>query len=211
LDIETLRPIFAGMTTLSDIRDRIRIDLHDPVTGDERWSDDQLDRHIEHALEEVSLASPRELTATVSTTAGSRDLSVADIDGLIEVERVEFPAGRFPACFVEFTRWADTLTLGLRSVPNGDDAVVYHTARHSIDDSASTLPPFLEGLVVTGAGAYAVLEQSAFTIDTLNTGGAAVSERMGGWARARLIAFNQLLLQYGRNNRVRQRRLRPRA
>ena len=196
------------MTTLSDIRDRLRIDLHDPVTGSERWPDATLDRHIERAVEEVSLAIPQELTTNLATTPGSRELSIAAVDGLIDVERVEFPSGDFPPCFVPFERWADSLTLMLSTAPNGDGAVLYYTARHTLDAAGSTLPPFLEDLVVTGAGAYAVLEQSAFTIDTLNTGGPAVAEQMEAWARARLIAFRQLLLQYGRNNRVRQRRLR---
>ena len=39
------------MTTLPDIRDRIRKDLHD--TSEERWTDAQLDRHIERALRDL--------------------------------------------------------------------------------------------------------------------------------------------------------------
>jgi hypothetical protein len=199
------------MTTLADIRDRIRKDLHDTDSASYRWPDAQLDRHIAHALEEVSLAIPRELTATIATTSGSRELSLAAITGLIAVERAEYPAAQFPPSLVPFSRWADTLTLDLETAPNGANATVSYTARHTLDSSSSTLPPFLEDLVVTGAGAYAVLELAAFTIDQLSTGGPAVSESYSAWARARLIAFRQLLIQYGRANRVRSRRLRTPA
>ena len=195
------------MTTLADIRDRIRKDLHDTDSASYRWPDTQLDRHIARALEEVSLAIPRELTTTMATTAGSRDLSLAAITGLIAVEKAEYPAARFPPCLAPFSRWADTLTLELETAPGGADATISYTARHTLDSSSSTLPPFLEDLVVTGAGAYAVLEIAAFAIDQLNTGGASVSESYSAWARARLIAFRQLLIQYGRANRVRSRRL----
>lgn len=199
------------MTTLADIRDRIRNDLHDTDSADYRWPDAQLDRHIARALEEVSLAIPRELITTIATTAGSAELSLSAISGLIAVEKAEYPAAQFRPSFVPFSRWADTLTLELETAPDGADAAISYTARHTLDSSSSTLPPFLEDLVVTGAGAYAVLEIAAFTIDQLNTGGAPVPESYSAWARARLIAFRQLLMQYGRANRVRARRLRAPA
>jgi hypothetical protein len=53
-----------------------------------------------------------------------------------------------------------------------------------------------------------VLEQSVATVDTLNTG-AQTPEVYAAWARARLIAFRQLPIQYGRDHRVRARRLLP--
>jgi hypothetical protein len=196
------------MTSIDDIRDRIRIDLHDTDSGAYRWSDDALDRHIEHALEEISLAIPQELRTTIATTPGSRDLDISSLDGLIAVERVEFPAGLTPVCFVPFTRWASTLTFDAGRDPAGEDAAIFYTARHVLDGDGSTLPLFLEDLVATGASAYAVLEQSVATVDTLNTGGQA-PEVYAAWARARLIAFRQLLMQYGRDNRVRSRRLLP--
>lgn len=197
------------MTTLVTIRDRIRQDLQDIDPSTPRWSDDELDRHIAHALDEVSLAIPLELVEIIATTAGSRDIDVSGIEGLIDVEFAEYPVGQYPACRVPLTRWADVITLELAVAPtDGGDAAIGYTARHTLDGDGSTLPPFLEDLVVTGAAGYAVLEQSVNTVDTLNTGGPVVSERYEGWARARLIAFQQLLLQYGRANRVRTRRLR---
>lgn len=56
------------MTTLSDIRTRVREDLRD--TEAERWPEDQIDRHIAHALSDLSLAAPRELSDDLATTSG---------------------------------------------------------------------------------------------------------------------------------------------
>lgn len=195
------------MTTLADIRTRVRQDLHDTDSGDYRWPDDQLDRHIAHALDELSLAIPLESTVTLATTSGSADLDLSAVSGLISVERIEYPVGEFPPRYVPCGRWANTLTMILECLPTGDDAKLSYTARHTLDTSGTTLAGFLEGLVVMGAAAYAVLEQSAATVDVLTTG-IAVPERFEAAARARLTAFRQLLLQHSRNNRVRTRQLR---
>ncbi len=63
------------------IRDAVRQDLHDE--GDERWTDAVLDRHIGRAALEYSLHAPREQKTTLTTTAGSRDLSTSTLTDLI--------------------------------------------------------------------------------------------------------------------------------
>ncbi len=195
------------MTPLADIRDRTRAALHDSDPAGQRWTDVELDRHIAHALSDLSLAIPRELTATIATTPGSRELSVAPLSGLLEVEFVEHPAGLFPPCRVRFTRWGDTLLLETATAPDGSVAAISYVARHALDGTGSTLPAQFEDLLVMGATAYAALEQSAAVVDRLNTGGAAVPGEYGDWARARLTAFGQLLRQRARANRVRARSL----
>ena len=129
------------MTTIADIRARIRKDLHDTDSTAYRWSDAQLDRHIERALDELSLAIPLEKTATIATTEGSRDISLAILSDLIDVETVEYPVDAFPPVYAAHSRWAETLTLNVETPPTGDDARVNYTARHSLDSSGSTLPP----------------------------------------------------------------------
>lgn len=192
------------MPTLTDIRERCRRDLSD-VAG-ELWSDEQLDRHIEHALGELSLAIPRELTATIATTEGSRELATTSLDGLIEVEAVEFPVGQFPPAFVGFSAWGGTLSLHTETAPGDDDAKLYYTAAHVLDEDGSTLSDTLSDILVTGATAFAALELAAGTANQLSLQPAA-SERYSAWSRARLTAFRQLLHTYGRKNRVRNRRM----
>ncbi|MFN0146352.1 MAG: hypothetical protein ACKVT1_07575 [Dehalococcoidia bacterium] len=193
-------------TTLTDVRDRVRKDLHDTDAANYRWPDAQLDRHIDHALSELSAAMPQEKTLTVATTAGSRDLSTAALADLVEVETVEYPVAQFPPAYVDFASWATTLTLDIETAPAGANAKLFYTARHQLDGAGTTLSAFQVDVLVTGASAYAALEQSAFTVDRVTTG-EAVAAGYGAYGRARLTAFRQLLHQYGRRNRVRGRRL----
>lgn len=192
------------MTTLAEIRIRVREDLRD--TEAERWPDDQLDRHIAHALSDLSLAAPQELTEEVATTAGSRDVSLAGLVGLIEVEAVEYPAGQFPVAFVSFSTWGGVLALQGATIPDGSDAKLYYLATHTLDEEGTTIPGHLLDVLTTGASAYAALELASYTADRLNLDPKA-SEKHLAWARARLTAFQQLLHTYGRKNRLRERRM----
>lgn len=195
------------MTTLSNIRTRVRQDLHDTDAANYRWSDSELDRHIQRALDETSRAIPLEASATLNTTPGSRDLSIAALGGLIEVEAVEFPVGEFPPSYISFSRWASAISLLVDTTPSSSlPVVVYYTSQHTLDGSGTTLAGFQEDIVATGASAYAVLESSAGAIDRLATGGNEVPAQFLAWARAREIAFRQLLIQHARRNRVRARR-----
>lgn len=193
------------MTTLSDIRERLRRDLRD-TEAPNRWDDDQLDRHIARALSDVSLAAPRELSADIQTTAGSRVLDVSPLDGLIAIEAIEYPIDRYPPAYVGFSRWAETVTLHTDAPPDGSDARVFYTAGHVLDGNGSTVPATLEDALATGAAGYAALEYAAFAIDRLNTGDR-VAEQYGAWGRAWLAAFRELLRQHGRERHVRRGRL----
>ena len=128
------------MTTLSDLRAKLRIDLSDTDSNVYRWTDATLDRHIAHALEDLSLAIPRELTATVATTAGSREVDISSLTGLVTIEKVEFPVGQFPPEYIDFGYWAGELLLHTDDAPDGSDATVHYVARHVVDGAGSTLP-----------------------------------------------------------------------
>ena len=195
------------MTTLADIRTRVRQDLHDTDAANYRWTDAELDRHIQRALDETSRSIPVEKTATLDTTPASRDLSLVSLSGLIEIEAVEHPLGQFPPSYVQFSLWSGTLSLLLEEAPaSALPVTIYYTAQHTLDGSGTTLAGFQEDIVATGASAYAVLESSAGAIDRLATGGNEVPAQFLAWARAREIAFRQLLIQHARRNRVRARR-----
>lgn len=192
------------MTTLNDVRTKVRADLRDPEA--ERWPDEQLDRHIAHALADLSLAIPRELTVEFATTPGSRDLSTAAIEALVEIEAAEYPTDQFPVSYTGFSRWGSNLSLHTPAPPDGSDIRLYYTATHLLDDEGTTLPSYLVDVLTTGASAYAALELASYATDRLNLDPRAAEKHMA-WARARLTAFHQLLHTYGRKNRVQSRRL----
>jgi hypothetical protein len=58
---------------LNDMRGIVRRDLHDEDANNYRWTNDELDRHITHAVKDYSEAIPYEQKAVKTTTIGSRD------------------------------------------------------------------------------------------------------------------------------------------
>jgi hypothetical protein len=196
------------MTTLADIRARVRKDLHDEDAAAYRWTDAVLDRHIARALAELSLAAPREMKATLTTTAGSRDLSLISLTGRVMVEAVEYPISLYPPSFVRFSLWGDALTLLLDAVPSGgEDVWVYYGALHTVDAVSSTLPEALEDVLVTGSAAYAALEWAGYAINRINIGGQEVWRQYLTWGEERLAAFQSHLARLGRRAGLRVRSL----
>ena len=193
---------------LSEMRDRLRKDLHDEDPLEQRWTDSELDRHIQRTVREFSLSVPLEAKATLSTTAGSRDLSVAGLTDLVAIEAVEHPVDDYPAAYVPFSIWLSTLTMLVQSPPAAvEDVNVYHTKLHTLDATTSTLPERFEGVVATGAAAYAALEWASFATNRVNVGGQDVWRDYLTWGRQRLADFQRELARHGRRNAVRVRRL----
>jgi hypothetical protein len=195
---------------LTDMRARIRKDLHDEDSQNYRWTDSDLDRHIDHAVRELSLSSPLEAKATLSTAAESRDLSLSSLSDLVEIEAVEYPVGDYPPSYVRFNVWADTLTLLIDSLPGGGENVyVYYGKLHALDTDSSTIPAKLEDLAALGAAAYAAIEWASFATNRVNLGGAETWRNYLTWGQDRLAEFMKGLAKHSRKNTVRVRRLYP--
>jgi len=193
---------------LSEMRTRVRRDLHDEDAGNYRWTDSELDRHIDRAVRELSLAAPNEAKANLTTTAESRDLSLGALADLVAVEAVEYPVGKYPPSYVPFSLWADTLTLLVDEVPLSAQPInVYYSRMHTLDADTSTVPPELEEVVTAGAAAYAAIEWASFATNRINVGGDEVWRQYLTWGQERLAAFAHALAQHGRRNAVRVRRL----
>jgi hypothetical protein len=138
----------------------------------ERWTNAVLDRHIEDAVREFSLAVPLEAKATLTTTAGSRDLSITGLTDLVAIAAVEYPVDGYPPTYVRFSAWVSTLTMLIDSAPAAAESVnVYYTKLHIIDASSSTVPPRFEGVIASGAAARAALEWASFATNRVNVGG----------------------------------------
>jgi hypothetical protein len=193
---------------LSEMRTRLRRDLHDEDAGNYRWTDSELDRHIERAVRELSLAAPHEAKATLTTAAEGRDLSLSTLTDLVAVEAVEYPVDKYPPSYVPFSLWAGTLTLLVDEVPlSAQPANVYYGQMHTLDADTSTIPPQLEEVVAGGAAAYAAIEWASFATNRINAGGDDVWQHYLTWGQERLAAFASTLAQHGRRNAVRVRHL----
>ena len=193
---------------LGEMRTLVRRDLHDEDASAFRWTDAELDRHIQHAVKELGLSVPLQATTSPSTTAGSRDLSLGGIVDLIRVEAVEYPIDKYPPVYVRFSSWAGTLTMLIEAASDGGETVrLYYIKLHTLDATSSTIPTHLEDLVATGAAAYSALEWSSFATNRVNVGGPETWRNYQAWGKERLVVFQQMLKRLAANNSVRARHL----
>lgn len=188
--------------TLTEMRTIVRRDLHDEDAANYRWTNDELDRHITHAVKEFSEAIPYEQKTTIATTSGSREIDISTITDRIMVEAVEYPVDKFPKRYQRFTLWADTLTLLGDEGPDGSNAYIYYGKLHTLGES-STIPTKYEDLITAGACGYAAVEWAAYAINRVNVGGGITPGEFQSWGKERLNFFKQELKRLGRRNRVR--------
>ena len=192
---------------LTEIRAVVRRDLHDEDSSNYRWTDNELDRHIVHAVTDFSESVPHEQKATRATSDGSRDIDISDIAGLVMVEAVEYPVDKFPRRYQRFAVWTNTITLHSESVPDGANAYIYYGKLHTLDAQGSTIPSKHEDLVVTGACGYAAMEWAVYAVNRVNAGGNQAAGELLNWSKERLQYFRNELRRLGRRNRVRIRSL----
>jgi hypothetical protein len=185
----------------------VRRDLHDEDSGNYRWTDAELTRHINRAVKEFSERVPVPARATLPTTSGSRDLDISGLSNRIMVEAVEYPIDTSPPSYQRFSIWGDTLTIISGSEPNGDNGYVYYGTLHTLDANGSTIPGKYEDLVATGACGYAALEWAAYAINKVNVGGTNVPKELRLWGSERLGVFQEKLRRLGRRQRVRVQQL----
>jgi hypothetical protein len=192
---------------LMEMRVIVRRDLHDEDAANCRWTDDEIDRHISHALKDYSETVPLEQVASVPTTSGSRDIDISALNGRIILEAVEYPIDKFPKQYQRFTLWNDKVTLLGNDVPDGPNANIYYGKLHTLDVSTSTIPAWHEDLIASGACGYAAMEWAAYSINKVNTGGTQTTNDFFKWGREKLDLFKKELRRIGRKNRVRLRSL----
>lgn len=188
---------------LTEMRALVRCDLHDEDSEDYRWTDDEIDRHIAHAVRELSEYLPYQQKAAQATVSGSRDLDISGLTGRVMIEAVEYPVEQVPQRYQPFSIWGDTLTLLGDEIPDGSDAYIYYGKLHTLDESGSTIPHLYEDLIVTGACGHAAVEWGIYAVNRVNVGGAEVPSELMEWGSARLKMFRQEIRRLGRRNRVR--------
>ncbi len=188
---------------LNTMRNIVRRDLKDEDSENYRWSDDELDRHIAHALKEFSEAVPLPAKATLPTTPSSRVIDIFPLTDRVMVEAVEYPLEQFPPCYQRFTLWGQALTMFGDEVPSGDNCNVYYGMLHTLDGQGSTIPTKHEDLVATGAEGYAAVEWAGYAINRVSLGGSTTPGEFALWGNEKLKQFKSELKRLGRKNKVR--------
>ena len=192
---------------LTDMRVIVRRDLHDEDTNNYRWTNDELDRHITHAVKDYSEAVPYQQKTTKATIPGSREIDIASLSDRIMIEAVEYPVGNFPKRYQRFALWGDTLTLLGDETPDGSNACIYYGKLHTLSVSSSTIAAQHEDLITAGACGFAAVEWAIYAVNRVNVGGNTIAAELLGWGREKLDFFSKELKRLGRKNRVRVRSL----
>ena len=188
---------------LTDMRTIVRRDLHDEDADNYRWTDDELDRHIAHAVKDFSEAIPYEQKSTKATTSGSRELDISSLSDRIMVEAVEYPVDKFPKRYQRFALWGNSLTILGDELPDGSNAYIYYGKLHSLDANGSTIPAQHEDLIAAGACGHAAVEWAVYAINRVNVGGAMTPAEFLSWGNEKLRQFRDELKRLGRRNRIR--------
>lgn len=195
------------MATRTDLRTRLRRELKDEDPAAQRWSDAELDRHLDRALSDLSVAMPREQQTDFAMPGGTREVDLSGLGGLLVVEAVEYPAGMFPPAYAGWVRRADRLTLLVDSPPASGELVRVHwLGRHTLTDTGSTLRPDQEELLVLGAAGYAARALANYATNRVNLTRSAQTDYLK-WAEVTLAQFRAGLEKQGRAGRVRPVRL----
>ncbi len=188
---------------LSEMITLVRRDLKDEDASNYRWSDDELTRHINRAVRELSERVPLPAKATLPTTSGSREVDISSLSDRVMVEAVEYLVDKSPPQYQRFSIWGDTLTIISGDEPDGTNCYVYYGTLHTLDATSSTIPTKHEDLVATGAGGYAATEWAAYAINRVNVGGTITPREFRLWGSERLRVFREGLKRLGRRQRVR--------
>ncbi len=188
---------------LSTMRSILRRDLKDEDPTNYRWSDEELDRHIAHAVKEFSEALPLPAKATLPTTPDSRVIDISSLTDRVMVEAVEYPVDQFPPVYQRFALWGHALTLFGDEVPDGSNCVVYYGVLHTLDTEWATIPTKHEDLVAIGAEGYAAVAWASYAINKVSLGGTTTPEEFLNWGNQRLKQFRSELRRLGRKNQVR--------
>lgn len=185
-------------TTLGAVRAKLRADLDDVAASDYRWEDDELDRHIFHALNEVSDAIPLEVSNLLLLLEGQRQFSVLDLRPRIRICRCEYPIDQYPPVFTRFALWGSTLTLHIDSAaPADSDVRVYWHAPHRLDEVDSTLDGPIVDVLLDGATAYAASQLASYTTERVSTGGPSADREYGRYANRKMRDFRHGLKTHG--------------
>jgi len=182
--------VTASSATLSELRERVEIKLQD--TGNERWSEDDLDEFVREALEQYGRRNPNSAIGTIELTGDGREIDISSLSDLLRVERVwwdyDSTTPGYPPNWRQFEVWSDSiLYIDDPTAPSeGDTVRIWYTKPHTIEDldsaTATTVPAEDIGYIVTGAAHFAAQSRAVELAESLNVDKDVV-KRLSDWAK----------------------------
>ncbi|MHB1133729.1 MAG: hypothetical protein ACYC4L_15255, partial [Chloroflexota bacterium] len=91
------------MSTINTLIATLRTDLHDEDALNYRWTAGELDRHLQRAIAEYQVVAPIDVSKDITALADTFAYVLTGGDaiaGLVDIERVEYPADSTPPVYV---------------------------------------------------------------------------------------------------------------
>lgn len=186
---------------LTDMETNVRSDLKDLDASAYLWTTAELDRHIQHAVNDYQAICPRQLTTLLVAVADGRGATRRQSlsprpSGYLWALGVEYPVDGDPAGWPRFREdppGSGTLDLcGPGQPAAGEDLRIWYAAVHQLDNAASTIPPEHEEIIGRGAVAYAALAAARYTATRLNAS-SGTSRQLAAFARERMLPYRDEL------------------
>lgn len=167
-----------GVTLLAGFESNVRNDLKDLDSTNYLWATTELDRHIQHAVNDYQkiypLLAEETITVVPDGNGNTRRQSAGSPlpAGYLWTEKVEYPIDHDPPSYLIFRE--ELIDQGTLYLPTGDPPAVgdllkiWYAGVHSLTTSSSTLPTEHEEVITLGAVAYAAQAGTRYAVGRLN-------------------------------------------
>ena len=167
-----------GTTLLAGFEANARNDLKDLDGTNYLWTTAELDRHIQHAVNDYQRILPLVSALAITVVAvGPNSLTrrqqvTGPPAGYLWTERVEYPIDHDPPAYLPF--WEEIVGGGSLYFPVGDPPTagdqmkVWYALTHTLTNATSTIPTDHEELIALGAAAYAAQAATRYAQHRLN-------------------------------------------
>jgi len=166
-----------GVTLLAAMTTNVRNDLKDLDVASYLWTDAEIQRHIQHAVNDYQkiypLVGDSTIVAVADTNGNTRRQSLNPLPtGYLWAMRVEYPIDNDPPAYLVFREELidqGTLYLPMGEPPAvGDSIKVWYAMVHTLSTTTSTLPTEHEEVITLGAVAYAAQAATRYSAGRLN-------------------------------------------
>lgn len=162
--------------------DSLRRDLRDEDATAYVWTDAVLNRHLQHALDELQRWAPRVTYAdrVVPNPSTQRlDLSTTVGATFLYLLALEYPTDQYPPATIPFREEDGPKAYLLQStLPTaGSTLRVWYAAAYTLNDASSDVPADLTEALLAGGLLFALTDQSIDITNRLSVGPAAADYR----------------------------------
>ncbi len=195
-----------GITLLPGMETNARNDLKDLDSSNYLWATSELDRHIQHAVNDYQRIVPlvNDTVITVANTSSSgptTPISTRQVinplpAGYLWTMRVEYPIDQDPPMYLVFREEIPdmgSLYFPVGNPPNvGDSMKIWYAQMHTLNGTTSTILTEHEEIISLGAVAYAAQAATRYAQNRLNAS-VWTPRGIAAFATARMAEYKAML------------------